>query len=204
MKTSEVEILIVPGWSNSDDGHWQSRWQRSLKTARRVEQADWHRPSRDAWVGTLISTIAKAGSDLPVVIVAHSLGVATLVHAAAELPPGSIAGAFMVAPADVENARAWPPTQGMGFDGDAHGFAPLPIQRLPFYSALVASSSDPYCSIERAQHFANTWGAAMIPAGDAGHINVASGHGPWPEGLMRFGWFLKQVADDMQARRRPH
>ncbi len=204
MKTSEVEILIVPGWSGSDSDHWQTRWERSLKTARRVQQKDWHNPNRDQWVGTLISTIAKAQGDLPLVLVAHSLGVATVVHAAAELPPGSIAGAFLVAPADVDHAQNWPVTQGLSFNGCECGFAPLPMARLPFFTALVASTNDPYCSIERAHLFANTWGSALIPAGDVGHINVASGHGPWPEGLMRFGWFLKQVGEEVRARQHPN
>jgi predicted alpha/beta hydrolase family esterase len=204
MKTSEVDILIVPGWSSSGDDHWQSRWQRSLKTARRVEQADWYHPDRNAWVGTLISTVANSGTDLPIVIVAHSLGVATAIHAVNELSPGMIAGAFLVAPADVDNAARWPVTSGYTFDRSAHGFAPLPMRRLPFPSAVVASTNDPYCSLERARVLAQNWGARFIQAGMMGHINVSSGHGPWPEGLMQFGWFLKMVGEEMQARSNPH
>lgn len=204
MKTSEVDILIVPGWSSSGDDHWQSRWQRSLKTARRVEQADWYHPDRNAWVGTLISTVANSETDLPIVIVAHSLGVATAIHAVNELPPGMIAGAFLVAPADVDNAARWPVTSGYTFDRSAHGFAPLPMRRLPFPSAVVASTNDPYCSLERARVLAQSWGARFIEAGTMGHINVSSGHGPWPEGLMQFGWFLKMVGEEMQARSNPH
>lgn len=204
MKTSEVGILIVPGWSSSGDDHWQSRWQRRLKTARWVEQADWYHPDRNAWVGKLISTVANSKTDLPVVIVAHSLGVATAIHAVNELPPGMIAGAFLVAPADVDNAARWPVTSGHTFDRSAHGFAPLPMRRLPFPSAVVASTNDPYCSLERARVLAQSWGARFIEAGTMGHINVSSGHGPWPEGLMQFGWFLKMVGEEMQARSNPH
>jgi hypothetical protein len=29
---------------------------------------------------------------------------------------------------------------------------------------------------------------------NAGHINSSSGHGPWPEGLLSFGTFLKPLA----------
>ena len=84
MKTSEADILIVPGWSSSGPGHWQSRWERNLPTARRVEQDDWINPDKDAWVGRLIERIAEA--QRPVVLIAHSLGVATVAHAAAKLP----------------------------------------------------------------------------------------------------------------------
>ncbi len=199
MKTSEIEILIVPGWSSSGPDHWQSRWQRSLKNARRVEQADWFHPNRDQWVSTLISTIAKAETDLPLILVAHSLGVATVVHAAARLPATSIAGAFMVAPADVDNAQRWPVTESYTFDAGHHGFAPLPMQALPFPSVLVASADDPYCTLARAEAMGTAWGSTVVPAGEVGHINVASGHGPWPEGLMRLGWFLKQLGNARAA-----
>ncbi len=195
MKTSDIEILIVPGWSSSGPDHWQSRWQRSLKTARRVEQSDWFHPNRDKWVATLISTIAKSEGDLPLILIAHSLGVATVAHAARELPAGTITGAFLVAPADVDNARDWPVTEGYTFDETHHGFAPLPMQRLPFPSVVIASANDPFCTLPRAEAMAAQWGSMFVPAGEAGHINVASGHGPWPEGLMRLGWFLKQIAD---------
>ena len=46
-------VLIVPGWRDSGPGHWQSRWQAKLSTARRVEQRDWEKPMRDDWVARL-------------------------------------------------------------------------------------------------------------------------------------------------------
>lgn len=193
MKTSDVQIIIVPGWSDSGPDHWQSRWQRNLKTARRVEQADWLRPEREPWVGALVSAIARSSSGLPIVLIGHSLGVATIAHAAARLPRGAVCGAFLVAPADVDNAERWPVTEGYTFEAGYHGFAPLPTTPLPFRSVLVASSNDPYCDYARAEAMAADWGSSLVPAGDVGHINAASGHGPWPEGLMRLGWFLKQL-----------
>lgn len=194
MKTSEADILIVPGWSSSGEDHWQSRWQRNLKTARRVEQDDWIRPDRDRWVARVVEEVAS--SVRPVVLVAHSLGVITVVHAArklARLPSQPVKGAFLVAPADAENGPDWPVTQGETFDGRDGGFTPIPRERLPFPSALIASANDPYCSIGRAREFSSAWGAVMVEAGDLGHINVASGHGPWPDGLLAFGMFLKRL-----------
>lgn len=191
MKTSEADILIVPGWSSSGPNHWQSRWERNLPTARRVEQDDWITPHKDAWVGRLIERIAEA--QRPVVLIAHSLGVATVAHAAAKLPPGLVAGAFLVAPADVENADTWPVTSGETFTQNGQGFDPLPGTPLGIPAALVASSNDPYCSLDRARQLAAAWGAQFIEAGDAGHINANSGHGPWPEGLLHLGGFMKQL-----------
>lgn len=192
MRTSDVDILIVPGWSSSGPDHWQSRWERTLKTARRVEQENWIEPEREVWVGRIIESVVQ--STRPVVLVAHSLGVAAVAHVAQRVPKGFLSGAFLVAPADVDSAADWPETQGLRLDGHASGFAPLPLDPLPFPSVLVASSTDPYCRIERAQALSEAWGSTLVEAGDAGHINGASGHGPWPEGVLRFGSFLRELA----------
>lgn len=193
MRTSDVDILIVPGWSSSGPDHWQSRWETTLKTARRVEQENWIAPDREAWVARIIETAVQ--STRPIVLVAHSLGVPAVAHMAGRIPKGFVSGAFLVAPADVDNASAWPETEGLKLDGEASGFAPLPRDRLPFPSVLVASSTDPYCSLERANALAGAWGAELVEAGDAGHINGASGHGPWPEGVLRFGTFLRTLQE---------
>lgn len=191
MRTSDVDLLIVPGWSSSGADHWQSRWERNLSTARRVEQDDWIRPDKRRWVERLIAEVSA--STRPAVLVAHSLGVAAVVHAASELHEGRVAGAFLVAPADVDHAGEWPVTQGEIFSSCESGFAPLPEAPLPFPAVVVASSNDPYCRLERAERLAAAWGARLIEAGAAGHINTHSGHGPWPEGLLHLGGFLKQL-----------
>jgi len=183
MRTSDVDILLLPGWSGSGPDHWQSRWGRSLKTARIVAQDDWNRPQRDAWVGRIIEAVRQA--TRPVVLVAHGSGVAAVAHAAPALSELNVVGAYLVAPADLEDVNAFPEVHG--------GFTPVPLQPLPFPAVVIASSSDPFCSMERARSFAEAWGATLVPAGDAGHIDADSGHGPWPEGLMRFGLFLSQL-----------
>ena len=38
-------------------------------------------------------------------------------------------------------------------------------------------------SLERAKYFATNWGSEFINIGKAGHINVASGHTEWNQGL---------------------
>ena len=61
-------------------------------------------------------------------------------------------------------------------------FAPVPLERLPFPSIVVASSDDPYVSLERAEAFARGWGSRLVTIGAAGHINTDAGYGEWPEG----------------------
>ena len=183
MRTFDVEILIVPGFTNSGPDHWQTRWQSRLKTARRVEQADWERPNLKLWTQQLVAAVEAARK--PVVLVAHSCGVATVAHAAGKLHDDRVIGAFLVAPASEAVTAAIP--------GSDPAFTPYPRDPLPFSSLLVASRTDAQCPYDEAGDMALAWGSTLVDAGDVGHINTASGHGPWPEGAMRFGWFLKQL-----------
>lgn len=188
MKTADADILIVPGWLDSGPDHWQSRWERNLVTARRIEQPDWHAPNKDAWVANIIAGVAEASR--PAVLVAHSLGVIAVAYAAAKLDRARIAGAYLVAPADVDNSARWPENQGHKWPADNFGFAPVPLSPLGFPALVLAANDDPHCSQERAKLFASAWGADFVDVGQAGHIADQSGHGPWPDGLLRFGKFL--------------
>jgi predicted alpha/beta hydrolase family esterase len=58
---------------------------------------------------------------------------------------------------------------------------------------VIASRNDPFASFAESQALAQMLGAELIDAGFSGHINSKSGHGPWPEGLMRFAAFLKTL-----------
>jgi uncharacterized protein len=192
MRTADADLLIIPGWSSSGEEHWQTRWERKLATARRVEQDDWIHPDRAAWTGAIIDAVVSCRR--PVVLVGHSLGVMAAVHAIDRLPAGAIHGAFLVAPADVANADQWPVTQGLRFNPAETGFDPVPMRELKCPSALVASVDDPYCSLDRARALAAAWGSELILAGEAGHINAASGHGPWPDGVLQLGRFLRRLS----------
>jgi uncharacterized protein len=69
-------VLVVPGWTSSGEGHWQTLWERSNPRWRRVEQSDWDRPDRSAWIDTLRAAVDA--SRRPPVLVAHSLGAVTV------------------------------------------------------------------------------------------------------------------------------
>ena len=159
---------MVPGWRNSGPGHWQTLWTERLDGVERVVQDDWVAPSRLAWVGTLTALILSRTE--PVVLVAHSLGCIASVHLPAEAA-SRIKGALLVAPADPERRSV------------LNDFAPVPSQKLPYRSVLVASSNDPYCPVRLAGAYARAWGSEFVRVQDGGHINVASGFGEWPLGL---------------------
>ena len=182
MKTSDCDILIVPGHENSGIDHWQSRWERQLSTAWRVEQENWDAPNKDAWVGRIVDDVKRA--EKPVVLVGHSLGVLAIAHAAPLLPSGKVQGAFLVSVPDVERPDFVPAID--------RAFAPIPRDPFPFPSVLVASRTDPHCDYEKAEDLAYSWGSVIVDAGDAGHLNTESGHGPGPEGPMRFAGYQKR------------
>ncbi|WP_231590659.1 RBBP9/YdeN family alpha/beta hydrolase [Hymenobacter terrenus] len=163
----------MPGLGNSGPDHWQTHFERLNPDFMRIEQRDWESPDRQEWVETLARALAN--EDLTrVVLIAHSLGCVTVAHWAAQYDL-RIRGALLVAPSDVETAHyaAFPTT----------GFAPMPLDALPFPSKVVASSTDEWVTPVRARQFATAWGSELIDLGAAGHINTASGHGNWPFGL---------------------
>jgi predicted alpha/beta hydrolase family esterase len=182
MKLAECDILILPGLGNSGPGHWQLRWAERMANAAIVEQADWHEPDLDDWVNTIDQACRL--TTRPVVLIAHSLSVMAVAHAGPQLPD-NVRGAFLVSPPDLELSAAVPE--------EARVFSPIPRDPLPFPSMLVASNNDPLCTIDRAVEFATCWGADFHQAGDAGHINLASGHGPWPEGLLMFTRLMQRL-----------
>lgn len=182
MKVREADILIVPGYTNSGPDHWQSRWQSKLSTARRVEQTEWSKPVREDWTAGVAKAVNEA--ERPVVIVAHSLGVAAVIQALPRFER-PVAGAFFVAPPDVANPEIKP--------RHLMTFGPYPRDPLPFPSVVIASRNDPFCAFGVAEDIAAAWGSLFIDAGDAGHLNADSGFGPWPEGSMTFAKFLTDL-----------
>lgn len=182
MRVSEADILIVPGYQNSGEEHWQTRWERKLSTARRVTQVEWSKPVREDWTKAVADAVNA--SERPPVIVAHSLGVAAVVQAV-PLFTRSVAAAFLVAPPDVADATLRPK--------HLQTFGPYPREPLPFPSMVVASRNDPFGAFEAAEDVASAWGSRFVDAGESGHLNTESGHGPWPEGLLTFGKFLSAI-----------
>lgn len=180
MKTSELDIFLIPGLGDSGPDHWQSRWQAKLPTARRIVQDEWHSPKLIDWEARIVAAVEKA--TRPVVLVAHSLGVLAAAHAARRVAPW-VKGGFFVAP---------PSRHSPDLSAIDHAFF-NEIGRLPFPAVVVASHDDRHASLADARAFADRLGAEFADAGASGHINVESGHGPWPEGLMRFAGFLRKL-----------
>jgi uncharacterized protein len=167
-----TEYFIIPGFGNSGDEHWQTFFEKEGNNFRRINQENWEFPNCDKWVENIENTLLQI--DLSnVVLVGHSLGCATIAKWATT-HKNIIKGALFVAPSDMEIHHEDYPT--IGFD-------PMPSEKLDFKSILVASSDDPFMTIERAKYFAEKWNSEFVNIGNAGHINATSGYGQWKEGL---------------------
>jgi predicted alpha/beta hydrolase family esterase len=162
--------LIVPGLDGSPEGHWQRWWLDDQDNATLVEQADWSRPDLESWLMRLEFELMANG---PAVIVAHSLGAVLAASLAGRISAANVIGALLVAPCDLDRAKL--------LHGRRIDFPSMPRLALPFPSIVVASRTDPYMDISVASHFASLWGSALVDLGNAGHINVASGFGRWPD-----------------------
>jgi predicted alpha/beta hydrolase family esterase len=167
-----TNYFIIPGLGNSGTDHWQTWIETTGSNFKRINQTEWDAPHVTDWIETIDAALSNV--DLSsVVLVGHSLGCSTIAHWAGVYNK-KIKGALLVAPSDLEAPTYNFPTVG---------FAPVPASAINFKTIVVASENDPWVSIDRAAYFANNWGSEFVNIGMAGHINVASGHGPWPQGL---------------------
>jgi predicted alpha/beta hydrolase family esterase len=183
---STIDFLVVPGRENAPAEHWQSHWLGALPNSSRVLQADWNRPDVAAWTGQLDAAVASAPRR--VVLIGHSVAVATIVRWTAAAAPdrvAKVAAAFLAAPTNVDDPDP-------SFDV-VRSFAPMPLGRLPFPALVAASRNDPRVSMPQAQAFAEAWGADFADVGEVGHIGSASGLGLWPAGLLLLGALLAKV-----------
>lgn len=164
-------VLTLPGIGNSGPQHWQSHWEKTNPSFVRVQQRDWDSPVCEEWLAVLEKSVARTGTGA--VLVAHSLACLLVAHWAASTKL-RVAGALLVAP---------PNPDGPNFPKEAVGFSPVAIRPFTFPSIVVASSNDPYGTLEFANFCASAWGGRFVNIGTAGHINSESGLGEWREGF---------------------
>ena len=179
-----MKILIVPGLNGSDPGHWQTLWEEKYG-GERVNQRDWENPDLAEWIGMLNAAVT-AGAERTVII-AHSLGCLTVAHWAHSYPEntGQIQCALLVAPPDLESSSYIPETLRRFATHNA----------IPFPSVLVGSENDHYMTLAFVRRLAEHWGSRFVNAGAVGHINLDSGHGPWPQGETLLTDLIKAFAE---------
>ena len=176
---SSYTLLIVPGLRDHVPEHWQTHLQAEWPGARSVPPLEHDKLSLAARVQALHAAITAI--EGPIVLVAHSAGALMVVHWAAQHADTAarIHGALLVTPSDVENPlpAGYPTLDQLA----AGGWLPTPRQALPFKTLVAVSGNDPLAAPARTQGFAADWGARCVDLGNVGHLNPASGFGPWPQ-----------------------
>lgn len=187
-------ILFVPGLRDHVANHWQTLLAAELPGSRTVPPLAHEKLSCAARVAALDEALAAI--DGPVILAAHSAGVLMVAHWARR-PTRSIKGALLATPPDIEQPLpAGYPTFG---ELQSNGWLPVPVEPLPFPSIVAASSNDPLASLERVTHLARCWASRVAPLGEVGHLNPASGFGPWPGALPLLETLDRDAADETKG-----
>jgi len=174
-----MRILMVPGIGGSDEGHWQTAWERDLgPVADRLRPSSWDEPEQGDWFEAL-----DRQADARTLLVAHSLGCLAVTAWLSDRGAGAAGGAFLVAPPDHE-APAFPQ--------EARSFRTT-RSRLPVPSVVLASSDDPFARLDTSRGLARSWGSAFVEVGAVGHVNAASGLGGWSDGRRELTAFLASL-----------
>ncbi|MCL6246541.1 alpha/beta hydrolase [Acinetobacter sp. ANC 4945] len=168
-------VLIVPGLRDHVEEHWQTLLASKLQKVRTVPPAEINQLNCTNRVARIQAELEQIQG--PVILVAHSAGVLMTVHWAAQYQ-AKIQGALLAAPPDL--SQQWPENYPSSDVLRQEGWDPLPDQKLPFPSIVVASTNDHLASFESVAYLAAVWGSDLVNAGAVGHLNPASGFGEWP------------------------
>ncbi|MHA4848017.1 RBBP9/YdeN family alpha/beta hydrolase [Rhodococcus sp. MSC1_016] len=175
-------VVIVPGLRDHVADHWQTLLAERLDTVRTVPPLERDKFSLAARIAALDDVLTDI--DGPVVLVAHSAGVAITVHWA-QRSTRPVQGALLATPPDLEEPlpAGYPTLE----DLEQGGWEPVPRRRLPFPSVVAASTNDPMARFRRVAGMAESWGSRLVDLGAVGHLNPAAGYGYWPyaEELLR-------------------
>ena len=172
-----IHTVIVPGVGGSEHDHWQSWLQRQLKSCSRVQQQDWNKPVLHEWIEQFVKTVQAIQE--PIQIVAHSFGCLTTVAALAQHPElkQKIKNLVLVAPANP--ARFGDACFARESQNDYQQYFHQLKLQVP--TQMIISENDPWLNFQDALQLAKAWKIRPKNLGQVGHINVASGFGPFPE-----------------------
>jgi predicted alpha/beta hydrolase family esterase len=176
MRVADLDLLFVPEAGPISPEHWIARWSAKLSTAQLA-------PTLDPLATPAAIVAAAAQARRPVLLIGYSTGALGIALAAPQLAEADVRGAFLVAPPADDTLET--------LDGGV--WPKRPRARLPWPAMLVASRTDPWASHRQSLAIASEWGADFVDAGEAGRIDAESGHGPWPDGLLKLGAFLKKL-----------
>jgi predicted alpha/beta hydrolase family esterase len=172
----EVVVLVVPGLRDESTTHWQALLAAELPNVRSLPARGRSNIDLDSRVAAIEAAVMAAPG--PVVIVAHSGGCIATVHWARRTRL-QVRGMLLATPPDLE--RGLPSEFPALTAFAAAGWLPVPNDPIRFPCIVAASRDDPLGEFGTVSRLARAWGAELVDLGTVGHLNPASGYGPWGE-----------------------
>jgi len=172
-------IVIVHGYDGSGPGHWQHWLFEQLESrglsARFPQLPAPTEPECEVWVEALARLVAA--SPEPVAFVAHSLGVWTVDHYLKKHGSARVRAALLVAP----------PSPFSLFE-PIQSFLPPPRDRAAWSAIadstlLLGSDNDDHAGDDEIVELGERLGVETRILSGVGHINAATGFGPFPLAL---------------------
>ncbi|MFO1192782.1 MAG: alpha/beta hydrolase [Rhodoferax sp.] len=181
-------LLIVPGLRDHVAQHWQTLLAQQRPDAVSLAPLGRDNLALAPRIDALEAAVAAAPGT--VVLVAHSGGCVLVAHwAARSTRVHRVRGALLATPPSFDRPlpAGYPTLEGL----DAAGWLPVPRAPLPFRTLVAASRNDALGEFSAVTALAQDWGSALEDLGAVGHLNPASGYGPWPMALPLIGRLLR-------------
>jgi len=172
------KVLLLHGWGGSDFPHWQS-WlageiAKDYGTVNFLKFENYDFPNKDDWKNQLIKEIESFN---PSIVICHSVANILWFHLCNEVELKQIKRLFLVAPpsmnCDIEELKSFYPCE-------------IPKNLYADESKIIASTNDPYTSLQELKSLQKELNISLEILQDAGHINTDSGFGKWD-------WILQEV-----------
>lgn len=168
-------VVIVPGLRDETPAHWQPLLAQELAQVVSLPALGRQNIDLAARVAAIDSVVRAITG--PVIVVAHSGGAMATAHWLHRTQT-RIQGALLATPPTF--AKPLGPEYPDMAQFAQQGWLAAPAAPLPCRTIVAVSQNDPLGRYEDVSALARGWGAELLDLGEVGHLNPASGFGPWP------------------------
>jgi len=172
------KIMLLHGWGGSDFPHWQS-WlagelAKEYGTLSFPQLSNKDFPNLNIWKVELKKHLQDFNPDI---VICHSLANILWFHLCHDKDIKQVTKLYLVAPPSLDCKVK-----------ELESFFPVQVPKNLHAKELllIASTNDPYMSLDEAKSLQASLDIKMKVLKDAGHINTASGFGKWD-------WLLQEL-----------
>lgn len=176
-------VLLLHGWGGSNFPHWQS-WlageiAKDYGTVSFLEFSAYEFPNFRVWKKELIEHMKEFKPDI---VICHSLANILWFHLCNTNSIQKVQKLYLVAPPSLNCTIP-----------ELESFFPIDMPTNPHANEtlLIASTNDPYMSVDEAKELQISLGVEIKVLENAGHINADSNYGEWP-------WILEKIKEDIK------